>query len=278
MRIGFKAIFHPGFSQIFSLNSLILEAVSKDLQSLIIEIQSLPAFANFALAGGTNLALLYNHRVSEDIDLISSEIVGISGMKQMEESLKAHFKDAVMYCEVINTDLGDQFCFLRAFIKTTDEVVKVEVLQNMKTIQPFEEFQNIRLVSKLDIGLFKLMSASNRKANKDIYDLDFITDEINLDYLLNALEEKRTRYNLPEHRCLFDLDHETNPIENLGALLEFDNIDYNVLPLRPSHSNDRISIMSSLKDWRTARSSWKRKVREIMRIRGIEPPPIKPVN
>lgn len=245
---------------------------------MILEIQALQAFAEFTLAGGTNLALQLNHRKSDDIDLINADIVGIEKMRLLENSLREHFKDALMYGEVINTDLGDQFCFLRAFVKKGDEVVKVEVFQNMKLMQPVELFQDIRLASKIDIGLFKLMSASSRKANKDIYDLDLITDEINLEYLLNSLKEKKEKFDGPEHRCLFDLDHEVNPVDDLKVLLEFDNIDYNSLPRRPSHSNDRISILPTSKDWRTARSSWKRKVRDVMRSRGIEPPPAKPIN
>ncbi len=52
----------------------------------------------------------------------------------------------------------------------------------------------------------------------------------------------------------------------MGALLEFDNIDYNELPFRPSHSNDRITIVPPNKDWKIAKSSWRRKVRDLMRI------------
>lgn len=255
-----------------------MEAVSQVLRSLIIELQNLSSLNLFALAGGTNLAIRYNHRKSEDIDFIVPTIVGIDGLEYIRQEINDHFGTAVLYCEIINKELGDQFCFLRAFITRKEEGIKIELLQNMRTLDKTEIVDNFRLVSKKDIGLFKLMSASNRKANKDIYDLDYITDEISLYDLLNFLKNKQELFDQPEHRNLFDLDHEMNPLTNLNALLEFDNIDYSSLPSRPSHSNDRISIVPPNKEWRVAKNSWRRKVRDLMRSKGMEPPAIKPVN
>jgi hypothetical protein len=232
-----------------------LQAVSKELQVLITQLQALPALGSFALAGGTNLALRYNHRISVDIDFFVPEIVGGVGLRAIQGEIAKQYNDSLLYCEVINAELGDQYCFLRAFIGKGDEATKIEVLQNMKFIDPVELYKGIKLLSKKDIGLFKLMSASNRKANKDIYDLDLITDEIQLDDLMNALAVKKDKYKLPEHRCLFDLDHEVSPLDNLTVLLEFDSIDYNNLPARPSHSNDRISIVPPSKEWKVARNS-----------------------
>ena len=61
-----------------------MQAVSPELLSIIKELQALPCLKDFALAGGTNLALRYNHRKSEDIDLFSTNIVGIQGFESIK--------------------------------------------------------------------------------------------------------------------------------------------------------------------------------------------------
>ena len=54
-----------------------MSAVSPAIVKTILQLQSLPSLANFSLAGGTNLALQYNHRISDDIDLFCPEINGL---------------------------------------------------------------------------------------------------------------------------------------------------------------------------------------------------------
>ena len=141
----------------------------------------------------------------------------------------------------------------------------------MKCLFELEIFNGIRLIHKIDIGLFKLMSASNRFAKKDIYDLDYITDEIPLIELFNYLKIKLEKFNQPEHKTIFDLDNETNPVNNPELLLEFDKIQFLNQKL-PSHSNDRIELLESSKDWQTARLSWRSKVRKLFNHLGKDFP------
>jgi hypothetical protein len=133
-------------------------------------------------------------------------------------------------------------------------------------------------LSKKDIGLLKLMSASNRKAKKDIYDLDYITDEIELSTLLEELEKKAYQFIAPNYKCLFDLDDELSPINDLSLLLEFDKIDYSAIPSKPSHTHDRIVICSTGKNWLTARTNWRAKVRKLYQQKGLNFPSITSVN
>lgn len=134
------------------------------------------------------------------------------------------------------------------------------------------------MLSVRDIGLLKLMSASNRQARKDIYDLDIITDDIPLPELISNLQAKRKLYSREEHKSIFDLDDELSPTDNLKLLLAFDNKNYTTASLRPSHSNDRIDIILPSRDWRVARSSWLKKVNDLMRKNGIAPERPKPIN
>lgn len=255
-----------------------MEAVSSILYHLALELQNLASLKTFSLAGGTNLALRFNHRKSVDIDLFSNKVIGISGFEDVKKELQSHFADDLKFCQIENADSGNQFCFLKSLIKRRNDFIKVEILQNFQRLDEPEIYKGIRVLSVKDIGLFKLRSASSRKAKKDIYDLDYITDEIPLTDLLYALQLKTDKFQSDEFKCLFDLDDETSPLDDLSLLLSFDEIDYTELPSRPSHSNDAIEIIEGCKSWITARASWRRKVKDFMREGGLTPPPLKPVN
>jgi len=255
-----------------------LESISSTLYELIVELQKLDSIKQFSLAGGTSLALRFNHRKSVDIDLFSSSIIGVQGLEIIKKEFQEYFNDNLIYCEIENAESGDQFSFLKAFIKREKDNIKVEILQNFQHLDNIQIENEIKVFSIKDIGLFKLMSASNRKAKKDIYDLDYITDQIPLSNLLNELKEKFERYNADEFKCLFDLDEEKNPLDDLNLLLAFDEINYLEIPSRPSHSNDNIEITSNSKTWQAAKASWRRKVITVMQKQGVKLPPVKPIN
>lgn len=246
-------------------------AVSPLLKQTILELQNLPSLAQFALGGGTNLALRYNHRISVDIDFFVPIAIGRIGFDKIIEEVESLYGKKHVNIMLLNTELEDQFLFLRMFISKNDEVLKVEFLQNMKCLFAPEFFEEIRVIHKTDIGLFKIMSASNRFAKKDIYDLDYITDEIDLVELFHHFEIKSKKFNLPEHQTIFDLDIEVNPIDKPELLLEFDN-PKSSKQNRPSHSNDRIEIVESSKTWPMARLSWRAKVRRLYEHLGKDFP------
>jgi len=47
-----------------------MKAVTSAIIKAIIELQTLPSVSKFTLGGGTNLALQFNHRISDDIDFL----------------------------------------------------------------------------------------------------------------------------------------------------------------------------------------------------------------
>ena len=120
------------------------------------------------------------------------------------------------------------------------------------------------MCSLQDIGIFKLISLANRSANKDVYDLDFITDEIPLIELYKSLIKKQEKYNAESDKNIFDLDN-TNPNIKPELLLSFDIASTENLS-RPSHSDDRIVVLEGNKNWLSARTSWKTKVRDLIQV------------
>ncbi|MBO9573766.1 MAG: hypothetical protein J7497_16390 [Chitinophagaceae bacterium] len=200
-------------------------------------------------------------------------------MEEIQAGLMESFKGRLLLNEIENADSGDQFCFLKALIQKEGIIVKIEIIQNVPLLDPFEIVDNIKRITIRDIALLKLSSICSRKALKDLYDLDLITDKyFTLAELLDMLAEKENKFNGPEYKWLFDLDEPVSPVNNVNLLLEVDNINYKSLPSRPNHSNDLLAILSPYKDLATARRSWRRKVRDLMRSRNIEMPPVKPVN
>ena len=247
-----------------------MDAVSPEILKTILELQNLPSLSGFSLGGGTNLALQYNHRISDDIDLFCPEIIGRDGFKKIEDEVADYYGDKAMrFDRPCNID--DQFIFLRFFIIISrDLTVKVELLQNMKNVSPIEVNQGLRLLSKLDIGLFKLVSAANRATKKDIYDLDFITNDIPLVDLYQKLEDKTSEFNADKDRTIFDLDKQLSPIDNPDLFLKFDDVQVSMR--MPSHSHDNIHIVEGSKQWASSKIDWRTKVRSLYSYLGMRFP------
>lgn len=250
-------------------------AVADNLVSLIIKLQKLPSLKSFYLGGGTNLALRFNHRKSIDIDLFCSSIIGQNGFSIIQNEIQAAFSQDLINID-FPCDVNDQFIFLRCFIKSDDSIVKIEIIQNMNATLPVQTLNNINLYSLMDIGLFKLMSVSNRFAKKDVYDLDYITDEIPLHHLFNGLKDRKHRFHEKIHDTIFDLDDENCPIQNPSFLLSFDT-SKQLKQRTPNHSNDIIHFIQG-KSWGAAKYSWRTKVRDLFTKLNIPFPKIEPIN
>lgn len=248
-----------------------MSAVDLLLKETLQELQSLSSLSNFPLAGGTNLALRYNHRKSIDIDLICNKIIGKKGLQVIINEITDYFGEDKVIINLINEELDEQFSFLRCFITKKGLTIKVEILQNLQFLFPPENFEGFKVLSKIDVGLLKLMSASNRFVKKDIYDLDYITDDIDIVDLFNHFKRKQETFNKPEHRNLFDLDDEISPIEDLSLLLEFDNQNIKSKN-KPFHSDDRIDIVEGGKSWQNARLNWRSKMRKLYATEAKEFP------
>lgn len=237
-----------------------MTAVSNVLVQTIKELQSLPSLSLFALAGGTNIAFRLNHRKSIDIDLFSPDIVGKEGFKLIEKEIKDFYGDSVFGIQYPCNE-NDQYIFLRCFISKEDVTIKVEILQNMKIVDEIENIDGIRLISKKDIGLFKLESASNRMAKKDIYDLDYICKEIEIVSLFNGLKAKKRKYNTDIDKSIFDLDNETSPIDDPSLLLGFEGKA--ACFSKPGHSSETIDIIEGSNSWSVAKMQWRLKMRKL---------------
>lgn len=247
-----------------------MKGVSARLRKTIKELQEIPGLENFALGGGTNLALRYNHRHSIDIDLFCPRIIGIRGFGKITNEIQEIYKEKVMGLD-FPCNIDDQYIFLRFFVYQEGTFIKVEILQNFQRLDEIEIIDGIKLLTKQDVGLLKLMSGANRVSKKDIYDLDYITDDLPLVSLYSRLKQKQEKFSEEIDKTIFDLDKEESPIDNIELLIEFDSFK-KISSSKPNHSNDRIDYIEGSKTWREARYSWLRKVRSLYRELGIPYP------
>lgn len=248
-----------------------MSAISTGLLKTIHELQSLESIKDAALGGGTNLAIRYGHRISTDIDFFFPHIIGKAGYEAIKNEVMDMYGGRVFGAQY-PCDIDDQFIFFRFFIIGNEETIKVEVLQNMKMINDYEIHDNIRMVSDLDIALFKLMSAANRATQKDIYDLDLLTEKYTLPYLFEQLRAKQILFSAEIHKNIFDLDGEVSPLDDPLRLLKFDEGNAHSKITLPHHSQNRVNIIEGKKNWAVARSSWRKKVRILFNELNIEFP------
>ena len=252
-----------------------MAAVSAELLETIIELQRLLSLQKAILGGGTNLAVRYDHRESIDIYLFFSGIIGKSGYKKIEEDVKLHFGENASRLDY-PCDEGDQYMFMRFWIKKGTFSIKVEILQNASFLDKPDIVKGARLATIRDIGLLKLMTASNRASFKDIYDLDYLTTDISLTSLMEDLKYKQQTFNGDKHRTIFDLDNEISPVDDPLRLLLFES-KAEAARNRPNHSDYRILPQPGKKNWRMAQLSYRRKVRKLCSDIGVDFPDISPV-
>lgn len=137
------------------LSMLRFNAVPESVRVLLLELASKSALAEFALGGGTSLALRFGHRLSVDLDFFTvlefSPDVVLTGL-----------------------ELGCATMVARATNSLTVDVggVKLDLLRHgYRLLEPAEQIDGITLVSLPDLAAMKLNALANRGSKKDFYDV-----------------------------------------------------------------------------------------------------------
>ncbi len=142
-----------------------LEAVQPGTLGLLKSLMNDPYLKDFNLVGGTALALHIGHRISEDIDLFTSNAYDLLPLK--DHIQKKYSAD--VYAE---TSIG-----LRCYIQK----IKTDFLNYpYPPIEDAVSIEGIRLLQLPDIACMKLSAIHNRGAKRDFYDLYFLLQQFNL--------------------------------------------------------------------------------------------------
>jgi len=200
--------------------------VSPILRDVIKELMKEPVLSDFFLGGGTNLAIKYNHRVSVDIDLFSSGIVGANKMKAVESLLIQQYGQERNFEIDLENRQSENLSFVKCKINKNGEDIRIDIMQNIKMLyKPVITHDGIRLIDDLDIGSLKLLAAADRGEQKDFYDLYLLSEKHGLNNIYNVLKERHRLFvpgtddnifNIPTHKPKEDLKTDLSALGNFN--------------------------------------------------------------
>ena len=151
------------------------DALRPDTLDVLKLVMAEPTLKDFTLAGGTALALLYGHRISEDIDLFDWEKFDVDYLlNDLSSKINIDIK--------LKTPIGAHI-FIN---KVKTDLVYFPIRPIRKRI----EIEGIRLLNDEDIAAMKLNAIANRGARKDFYDLYFLLQKFNINKLIELFKEK----------------------------------------------------------------------------------------
>lgn len=131
----------------------------------------------FALAGGTALALQLGHRDSIDLDIFSP-----NDFNAREVELLLSSTPGIDY-EFVNSNKKMLFAFINH--------IKCDFVQEpAKLINPFIEYDGVKYFSVQDIGAMKMHTICGRGKKKDFFDIYVLIETFGWQEMLKWFEEK----------------------------------------------------------------------------------------
>lgn len=162
-----------------------LQSVEQSTYKLLQELSKIDEISNFALAGGTALALYFGHRVSIDLDFFTINEFDTDTLLKL---LQSKF-------EVGNVTKSNNS--LTLYIKSNKKKIKIDFLRhNYPILSSIITQDAIRFFSVIDIAAMKLNAIANRGAKKDFFDLYELLDHYSLLELLDFYERKYKSMNV----------------------------------------------------------------------------------
>lgn len=147
---------------------------------MLTELMQADFLSGHYLAGGTNLALRFEHRHSIDLDLFCEQDFDIS------------------YSNVVNIKLKDKYGARFTSVSATEvgvfgsiDGIKTDFINIPHTLlEPLQIFEGARLASILDVAAMKINAVVGRGTQKDFYDIYELLKHHSLKEMLEAYQEK----------------------------------------------------------------------------------------
>ena len=135
-----------------------------------------PILGDFALAGGTNLALQFGHRLSIDLDLFTAQSFST---QDIFDELLIEFPTIVKTDEAKNT------------LSMVIDGIKVDLLAHRyPLLAEYTEEGNVRFWAIKDVAAMKLGAVSGRGAKKDFWDIAELLNYFSIKEMLQFFTEK----------------------------------------------------------------------------------------
>ena len=167
---------------------------------------------DFYLAGGTALAMYYEHRVSFDLDFFTAESF-------RPEVMLGYLKHLGVSVENVRIQTGT--------LETEIEGVRSSFFEyHYALVGPFNKYGSLDVASVIDIAAMKLSAIAARAEKKDYFDLAEILKRESSERVLQAFVKKYGRevdlYHIVRAVAFFD-DVEDSP-DPLGAVLTWKEV------------------------------------------------------
>ncbi len=139
-------------------------------------LMQLPELEQFALVGGTNLALRLGHRLSVDLDIFTNEPFDLAAVW---EAIRQEFPKVIKLDERGQTLLANI------------EGVKIDLIKHAYPyLRPVEHIEGLRMLSIPDIIPMKLGALARRGGKKDFWDIACLLDYYSLAEMLDFFKQK----------------------------------------------------------------------------------------
>lgn len=134
-----------------------LSTIDESVHHILLSLMEKDYLRDFALVGGTSLALRYGHRNSIDIDLFSPI------------KFNAEFLSMTLEIDYKNFDFSGSnkymmFCYI-------NQVKTDFVFHPYQLLKPIDVIDGIRMFSIEDVTAMKLQAVTQRGSKKDFYDI-----------------------------------------------------------------------------------------------------------
>lgn len=211
-------------------------SVTKSTLELLKSLQAEPEIATVRLVGGTALSLYIGHRVSEDLDLFSVELL---------DSIK------------IQSVLIDKYGFIPSVVEENTLIgfvngVKIDIIHHpFPWLEDAIEEDDIRIASMADIAAMKMHAIINSgKRPKDFVDLAFLSMHYSYNELKRLLLKRYPAYDpiMADKAVIYydDIDEALIPaISMLGYRFDFESIKNRILKM--TDNPDKVYVTAPLK-------------------------------
>jgi len=176
--------------------------------------------SSFYLSGGTALSLQLGHRESEDLDFFTEEPFEPIRVEQQLLSLG----------KLSDTELT------RGTLNTYLDSVKLQFLEYpYRLLEPFIQWEGIKLSSVLDIACTKLQTVGARGSKKDFFDLYFLLQQFTLQDLLMHSKKKYDQSHYSEPHILKSLvyfdDAESQPMPRMHIAVSWEKVKSSLISI-----------------------------------------------
>ncbi|MBN2790631.1 MAG: nucleotidyl transferase AbiEii/AbiGii toxin family protein [Candidatus Delongbacteria bacterium] len=156
--------------------------IDKRTLELLKQLMQIPELYDFALVGGTALALQLGHRISIDLDLFTNKEFN---KDELLELLEKKYTITDISIEVNALNLSVEYPL------KSENTIKLDLIKySYPKLKPIIEIEGIRLFDIEDIIPMKLSAIANRGSKKDFYDIYYILKRFSLTEMMDLFHHK----------------------------------------------------------------------------------------